>query len=214
MIFTRLNWPYIRIGLLVYLVCTSVAFAYGPYDYTNPVHVRDKLPIVEQYHFNADVEGLIRGMSTAEALGDLEYTINAFPNHHRALNALARYWHKYEIKGEHPKGRSSEKTPEFYFNRAIKFAPHDGTVKLIYAIHQHGLKRYQRALELYLAAESQILPGQAAELHYNLGLLYVDMKKYDQARQRAELAYGLGHPLPGLKNKLLKVGVTITPRKK
>ena len=59
---------------------------YGPYDYTNPIHFREKLPIVEGAHFDAGVESL-RGhlKKNAGTLdGDLDYTLRAFPNHHRA----------------------------------------------------------------------------------------------------------------------------------
>ena len=41
---------------------------------------------------------------------------------------------------------------------------------------------------------------------YNLGLVYVRKKDFDRAREAAKLAYGLGIPLPGLKNKLAAAG--------
>jgi hypothetical protein len=36
--------------------CGSLRNSYGPYDYTNPRHVAENLPIVEVAHFNANVE--------------------------------------------------------------------------------------------------------------------------------------------------------------
>ena len=59
---------------------------YGPYDYRTQ---RDKLLIVEQYHFTPSVENLIHGESGS--LGnELSYTLNTSPNHHRALVAMMR----------------------------------------------------------------------------------------------------------------------------
>ena len=65
---------------------------YGPYDYTNPTHFRDKLPIVNDYHFNARVENLVGGNKeeSSHPGGDLNYVLMAFPNHHRALAAMMR----------------------------------------------------------------------------------------------------------------------------
>ena len=200
------------LGLCVSLTSFNL-LAYGPFDYTNPIHFKDKLPVVEQYHFNSNVESLLKGMTSSTPLGDLEYVVRAFPNHHRALNALARYWLKFETHGKMPPGANREKSADYWFNRAISFVPQDGVVKLLYAIYNHGLKKNTKALELYKAAETQIPPNQSAELHYNLGLLYVDLKEYELARDRAEKAYAMGHPLPGLRNKLLRLGIWNTSHK-
>lgn len=48
--------------------------------------------------------------------------------------------------------------------------------------------------------------GGTAELHNALGLSYFDTKEYEKAREHARKAYGMGYPLPGLKNKLSKAG--------
>jgi TPR repeat protein len=45
-----------------------------------------------------------------------------------------------------------------------------------------------------------------ATAHYNLGLLYFDKKNYSKAKVHAEKAYALNFPLPGLRNRLKKVG--------
>lgn len=47
--------------------------------------------------------------------------------------------------------------------------------------------------------------GKSPEINYNLGLLLVDLKDYDGAVERAKRAYELGYPLPGLKNKLVRL---------
>ncbi|MGZ8254660.1 MAG: ABC transporter permease, partial [Burkholderiaceae bacterium] len=48
--------------------------------------------------------------------------------------------------------------------------------------------------------------GESATVHYNLGLLYLDLKDYDRSVQHARKAYDLGAPLQGLKNKLAQAG--------
>ncbi|MFQ5761078.1 MAG: tetratricopeptide repeat protein [Acidiferrobacterales bacterium] len=181
------------------------AGAYGPFDYTNPEHVREKLPIVEQYHFNINVENLT-GTMPGGSIGDhLWYVIRSFPNHHRALNAMARLWRESLQEGRTPRGLDPEKTPDFLFYRAMRFAPHDGVVPLLYAIHLHRMKKYDQALKMYKRAE-ELLP-RSAELHYNLGLLYVARREYGLALSHARQAYKLGYPLPGLKTKLIAAGV-------
>ncbi len=50
------------------------------------------------------------------------------------------------------------------------------------------------------------LQGKSSEIHYFLGLILVDEKKYEEALRHARIAYELGYPLPGLKNKLKKLG--------
>ncbi|MFQ5761142.1 MAG: tetratricopeptide repeat protein [Acidiferrobacterales bacterium] len=189
---------------LAVLALPLAASAYGPFDYTNPEHVRDRLPVVEKYHFNADVENLKSGMSSY-IVDDLAYTLNAFPNHHRALNAMTRLWRRYRQKGKIPPGAHPEQPPKYWLDRAMRFAPHDGVVPLLYAIHLHRLKKYDQALILYKQAE-KMLPN-SAEVHYNLGLLYVARHEYGLALLHARQAYKLGYPLPGLKTKLIAAGV-------
>lgn len=46
----------------------------------------------------------------------------------------------------------------------------------------------------------------SAELSYMLGLYYLDAGRYEQARESATVAYRLGYPLPGLKNRLARAG--------
>ena len=56
------------------------------------------------------------------------------------------------------------------------------------------------ALEEGLAA----ITGESAELNYFLGLTYLDLGRNELARQHAEVAYRLGYPLPGLRNRLAR----------
>ncbi len=173
--------------------------AYGPFDYTNPDHYRQKLPIVERFHFTRAVENLAKG-NTGRLIDDLDYVLMAFPNHHRALASMARL----AIKDNKPRPLGSTYTMECWFDRAIRWRPEDGVVRMVYGNYLSQTKKYNEALPQYQKAE--VLLKYNANLYYNMGLLYVDMKNYDKAREYAKKAYERGFPLVGLKNQLQKVG--------
>jgi tetratricopeptide (TPR) repeat protein len=94
---------------------------------------------------------------------------------------------------------------ECYFERAFAFHPDDPNPYFIYAVYLHRQKDYAAALKEYEQAE--MLGLDSAELYYNLGLLYLDMKDLKQAKTYADKAYDQGYPLPGLKNRLERAGV-------
>lgn len=179
----------------------------GPYDYTDP-NAKDMLHSVESFHFSPNVENFDdpRGY----ILPELTYTLIAFPNHHRALNTLSRYeiaqiqLHQREGRTYVPPRQSFEQSAYCFFFRAKRFAPRDPTLHMLYGMHLHRLSKLDEALKEYKAAE-QIAP-ESAEVHYNLGLLYLDRKDYKSAKQHAQKAYKLGFPLPGLRNRLASVG--------
>jgi Tfp pilus assembly protein PilF len=87
---------------------------------------------------------------------------------------------------------------------AREFAPDDVDVILAQAYYHQKKGDLQRAKSEY--GEAIALGTSSAEAHYNLGLLYFEMKDYRSAREQARLAYSSGYPLPGLKNKLKKAG--------
>jgi tetratricopeptide (TPR) repeat protein len=173
--------------------------SYGPYDYTNPDDKATKLPVVEAHHFGPDVEKLIRG-STGLLGADLNYTLTAFPNHHRALAAMG----KLSIKEKIPKPKGARYSVDCYFDRAIRFRPRDSAVRVIYSNHLLKMGKSNEALE-QLKEAINLQPENPA-INYNLGLLYIQKKDYEQAKMYAKKAYGLGFPLPGLKNKLVEAG--------
>jgi tetratricopeptide (TPR) repeat protein len=67
---------------------------------------------------------------------------------------------------------------------------------------QHKLAEARDVLVKAAAAHD----GSSAELQYNLGLINLELGDVDAALTYARAAYALGYPLPGLKNKLLKLG--------
>lgn len=178
-------------------LCTDTKNGYGPYDYSSRDDRDTKLAIVEQYHFDSNVENLVRGISSS-VNGDLNYTLRAFPNHHRALMAMVNY------KLLHPAPPESTDAAECYLTRAITFKPKDPVVRLIYGVYYQRSGKLDKALEQM--NEAYALDPDSANISYNLGLLYFEKKDLDKAEQYAKQAYDMGFPLKGLRQKLVKAG--------
>jgi len=180
--------------------CSGKEQGYGPYNYTNPRHRAKYLPLVNRAHFDQYVEtlrGAARGKN-ATPYGDLDYTLRAFPNHHRALYAIIRYYQR-------PEGRRDVDTPpECYLERAIRFDPDDHNLYTLKGIYLHRMGHLDMALEAYDKAEK--LSGGDGELFYNKGLLLFDLGRYTESKAYAEQALERQYPLPGLKEKLKSKG--------
>lgn len=187
-----------------YEACGSLENGVGPYDYRTQ---KKELEIVERFHFDRGVEFPQPG-SKRPLGGDLNYTLRASPNHHRALAAMSNLElkiHKKEGAVSRTSGpmKGAQFTADCYFDRAIRFAPDDGMVRMIYGMYLAKSGNSKAALEQMQQAEK--LEQNNANLYYNLGLLYFDMKDYDNALMHAKKAYALGFTLPGLRNKLQSV---------
>jgi len=218
-----------RVGALLLLLAVGAARAedcgypndapgrFGPYDYRDPTKDHERY-LVDGAHFPAYIEELaLYGFSSHRSTiqeaespamigGNIDYTLYAFPNHARALHAMG-VWQLKERRKEPAAfqellNSTRLRSAECYFERGIMFVPNDGMVHLAYGafLHKAGdLKKaateYQRAVEL--------MPDMP-EAHYNLGLLYVDLGNYAEARDEAAIAYGAGYPLQGLRNKLAR----------
>ena len=177
------------------VACGSLENGYGPFDYTNAKHRRDDIPIVERHHFTANVESL-RGGNHGDIMNDIDYTLRAVPNHHRALNAVSKFKLREPMSGK--------MSAECYFDRAIRFKPNDASVRLLYGLHLSRTNNQDEALEELRTAVT--LDPESAEIHYNVGLLYTDMGNFKQANYHAAVAYRKRYPLPGLRNKLKRLG--------
>jgi tetratricopeptide (TPR) repeat protein len=155
---------------------------------------------VEDYHFNADVELLRRGMTDTNIAHDIDYTLRVFPNHVRALWAMARL--AARDKAEQPRG--AKYTIDCYFDRAIRFRPDDAQVRMVYGLHLAGARNKAGAVA---QLEKAIELGEGdATIHYNAGLAFFDLQEFDRAVSQARKAYRLGFPLPGLRDKLKRIG--------
>lgn len=191
-------------GAQAYNECGSLENKYGPWDYTNSGHFTDRLPVVEGNHFTVEVETLEGhnkcGGNGCMLANDIDYTLRAFPNHHRALMSMARY----HLRGMDKTGKPLPMKADCYFERAIRFTPRDGTVRGIYGYYLNKIGKPEEALEQFEVALS--ISGDSAEAHYNAGLIYADLRRYPDARKHAYRAYELGFPLPGLRRKLERAG--------
>lgn len=169
---------------------------FGPYDYLNP---QGHLGVVERAHFTPEVEHSLRGKTTV-AGGDINYTLKAFPNHHRALVSASRLAEKY--KKDQPPGM--EWPIECYYERALRFSPFDFVARGLYA---QWLTKRQRGDDARI--QLQVMLDLAKEdplSHYNLGLLYFDLGDHEAALIQAHQAEKLGFLNPALTESLKSIG--------
>ena len=184
--------------------------SYGPYDYRTIT--KEQIVLVEGAHFFPDVENLRDGVahqSRGYALvpgAEIDYTLRAFPNHHRALMSLSRL--SIRDKTERPKGVKAN--VDCYFKAAMDFRDNDSTVYLIYGIHLSKKGKASEALE-YLD-KAKALGDDSVNLQYNLGLAYFQAKRYREALDAAHKAYAAGFPLEGLRNMLKRSGKWEEPK--
>lgn len=177
--------------------CGTLANAYGPFDYRKERN--GMLRIVEGAHFTPEVEMLVRGRSGYLG-GDLDYTLRAAPNHHRALSSMARLAERE--KSSQPS--NMRYSVDCWFDRGIRFAPDDYVVRFLYAQY---LRRNNRTAE----AEAQLSAVQAANPRegltwLNLALMLTDLARWPAARDAAERARSLGIERDPLTQRLAAAG--------
>lgn len=183
------------------VACFGEGQGYGPYDYNLEKQAIEK---VETFHFYPEIEQL--QLHAARLDGDLDYTLRAVPNHHRALWARVRFFLRTldesdpTIASETEKTRKGHPPPECYFQRAQAFNPGDGVVPGIFGIYLHKRGKLEAALAEYKKAEKMI--PKHPELIYNMGLLFLDLNQIDEAKKYAERARSLGYPLSGLSRRI------------
>ncbi|OON59495.1 hypothetical protein B0920_24285 [Massilia sp. KIM] len=182
--------------------CGELANHYGPYDYRTD---KPKLQIVERAHFTEAVEAGVRGATAHEVGGDLDYTLRASPNHHRALATLARI----ALRDKALMINQTKWPVECYFLRAERFAPDDAVVNSTYGSYLFNLGKIDQALVQYRKAIE--LDPDNAMINYNAGLAYMKKADFARALAHAHKAYEQGYPLPGLKNQLVKAGKWVEP---
>lgn len=179
------------------LECGKIGDGYGPFDYRTQ---KKELQIVEGAHFTPVVERLEGGSASATGGGDIDYTLRASPNHHRALKAMMELARKE--KRDPPSG--SRYSVSCWFMRGEVYRPDDAMVKVLHGIFLLRSGRKVEAVAKLQEAES--LDENDANIHYNLGLAYFDVGQYEKSLQSAHRAYAAGFPLPGLREKLKRVG--------
>lgn len=177
-------------------LCGVLENAYGPFDFRTDKH---KLEIVERFHFTPQVETLQRGQS-GRLGSDIDYTLRAFPNHHRALYAMMRLAER--TPAGQPKG--ARYPAECYFERAIRFRPDDAQVHALYAFYLSKQKRTDEARR-QLEEAARLQPSDP-QILYNIGLGYADLKDYGKSLEFAHKAYAAGIAFEGLRERLRAAG--------
>jgi tetratricopeptide (TPR) repeat protein len=181
--------------------CGSLDNAYGPYDYRTD---RDKLQIVEVAHFTPPVEALLRG-ERGHLSQDLDYTLRASPNHHRALASMTRLAERQKVD----KVSGAGWDVDCYYIRALRFRGNDTTVRMLYATYLHKKGRSEEALTQLNVARD--FAADNPFTHYNLGLVYLDLGAHEQALASAHKAMALGFPRTELRDKLAAAGKWAEP---
>lgn len=179
--------------------CGDLKNAYGPFDYRTRAEHIENFNLVEGAHFTEAVENGIKG-SSGQIGGDLDYTLRAIPNHHRALAAMARI----AVRTKSVMLPGAKYPVECYFERAMRFTPNDGGVRAEFGNYLYALGKPDKAFAAFKDAAA--MEPENAAINYNLGLAYFNRKDYAKSLPYAKKAYALGFPLPGLKNKLVAAG--------
>jgi tetratricopeptide (TPR) repeat protein len=162
--------------------CGSLANAYGPLDYRT---AKQAIKVVEDFHFTPEVEALIGGKS-GRIGGDLDYTLRASPNHHRALIATVRLAKRLKTN-QVPDMRYSV---DCWLERAVRFQPDDTVARMIYAQYLGSTGREDEAVR---QLDQAIQIGSDNPLtQYNAGLIFAEMKRWDRALVQAHRAAELG----------------------
>ena len=188
----------------------------GPWDYFDPANHRPttgvpqgNIKLVTNSHLGPGMNSLENGNSGVGIKGflaDIDYTFRRIPNHPRALDMISRFQirHGGKIPPIKQWGASWKRSAECYFDRALRLTPNNPVVHMLFGIHFHRNGKLQDAEKEYKISEA--FQPNSVELQYNMGLLYFELKKYDLSAGYAKKAYHGGHPLPGLRDKLINVG--------
>jgi tetratricopeptide (TPR) repeat protein len=192
----------------------SLANSFGPFDYrlhansegsrTNP---NNPLFLVHSAHFRPEMEALIQGGQGPKSpvAPEFDYTLRAFPNHHRALVALVRLVERE--KNDQP--QRLRWPVECYFERAVTWAPDDALVRMLFAKFLSDRKRLDAARRELATALS--LAGDNALTHQNIGLLYLEIGDIDAALAQSHRAFALGMTHQPLRDRLQAAGRWMEP---
>jgi hypothetical protein len=164
------------------------------FDYYNPKDRQDYAPLVNR-HFTYSVESLTKGVTGPLAL-EIESTVASIPNHPRALQSMIRL----AIREKTDRPPPAKYSVTCHLNRGIHYFPNDLTLRMLKGQYLSLQGKPGDALDVLLEAE-KLAPGEP-NLAYNIGLLQLELKRYDKALEYAHIAYQAGFPLPGLREKL------------
>ena len=149
--------------------------------------------VVEKYHLGPARAKLADGRATY-AMHDIKFILRHFPNNPNALMLL----------DEASRRLGQPNLPDQYFRQAIAAYPDEPMTYVVHGMFLQKRGKTADAIGQYERAVS--LNPNLPDAHYNLGLALVQAKRYPEANTHAVAAYRLGHPMPGLRNQLQRVG--------
>lgn len=169
---------------------------FGPWDFRQAP--KEHLDNVQRHHFTASVEAMTRGVTTGRdtIAGDVAYTLGVFPNHHRALLTMMRLSERH--RADPPPG--TMRTVECWYDRAVRFAPDDTVVRMLYAQFLAKRSRKGEALAQLQAAEE--VGANNPLTQFNVGMSYFELGDYERALKAAHRARALGWPRTELEERL------------
>lgn len=178
---------------------------YGPFDYRTAGPGDREL--VEGAHFSYEYDAYLKGQQkSARSNNQLPpaagfgYTLWAFPNQPQALAAMEDLGMRYK----------TERLPgallrvHCFFQRAVRFTPDDALVRAIYGYYYARRGKAAEAKAQLEKAES--LDEGIVGVSVYASFAYFELKEFDKSLEFAKRAYQLGYPLPGLRNRLERVG--------
>ena len=174
----------------------------GPFDYRTG---GARLKMVESNHFAPQIENLVRGR-TGTLAQEFSFLLHGFPNHHRGLAAISNY----ALREHKPQPGNLDYSVECYFLRAMRFQPDDHVVRMLFADYLWKINRTADAVQ-YLDQVQKAPVSENPITAYNLGLLYLEMGRFDQALIQAHKADELGNPRTGLRDALQAKGKWVAP---
>jgi tetratricopeptide (TPR) repeat protein len=167
-------------------------------DYYAPRTTRDEITTltnVQLYHLGPGREAM-KAARYPQALEQFEFILNYYPNHPVVLRLVSDMCMK---------ARSRYcKIAEDWFEKGLARNPNAGTTHLLHGFHLHRTRQVKEAVKAYQRAVE--LQPNSRDAHYNLGLAYADLKEYELANRHAQRSYQLGANMPGLRNRLEKLG--------
>lgn len=130
-----------------------------------------------------------------QAIAETMYNYAQWPSDHPRMGEMGT------TLGLAHRGLGDLVSAKQYLTRAIQnqpqYAPAYTAMSLVYRDEEN----LDAARDILLRG-NEVVQGKSSEIHYFLGLLYLDIGNIPEAEKHSQQAYKLGYPLPGLKNKL------------
>lgn len=143
-----------------------------------------------------------RKFALKQAIAESRFTLDRIPADHPMYAEILTHMGMVERESGNPVAALN------YFDRAVTGHPGFAGGYQGQALVHRDQGRLERAREVLIAGD-EATGGESAEIAYFLGLVLVDLKDYESARDYAQRAYALGYPLPGLRDKLARVGYAL-----